>query len=272
MKSRSAIKQRSKELLKGNWGKAVVMVLITWASLAIWLGCSFGLLVSSKFLMGFLFFILFIPVMIMIGAGTQYVFLEWVRRGEVPEHWFKKIWQVFADHRLAGKVIRVTFASAFFEEFWKMIFVIPGVIKQFEYSQALYIMKDHHDNGENVSARQCLKESSLLMNGYKEDFFIFQLSYSGWQILGMLPLFIGMLWVNSYMEIGMMIFYDDSSKERAVRPVTVFFPDGTNIERDIRINNKVLTRANWIALGYEIVLLILGMILATVAPGVKTAI
>ena len=111
-----------------------------------------------------------------------------------------------------------------------------------------------------------------MMNESKEDFFIFQLSYSGWQILGSLPFFIGMLWVGSYMEIGMMIFYRDLSQKQAVRPITVFFPDGTDIEEDIRINNRSLTRANWIAMVYEVALIGLGIGLASFVPGVKVAI
>lgn len=272
MKSRALIKQQSKNLLKGNWGKAVVMVLITWLSFGVWFGGSMGLLMSGNFGMGALFFVLFIPVIVMVGAGVQYVFLDWVRQGKLADDWFKQIWQVFSDHRLAGKVIRVAYAAAFFEEFWEMIFIVPGWIKRLEYSQALLIMKDHYDHGEVITARQCLKESSLMMNGYKEDFFIFQLSYSGWQILGALPFFIGMLWVGSYMRIGMMIFYRDLSQKQAVRPITVFFPDGTDIEEDIRINNRSLTRANWIAMVYEVALIGLGIGLASFVPGVKVAI
>ena len=272
MKSRALIKQQSKDLLKGNWGKAVVMVLIIWLSFGVWLGGSMGLLMSGNFGMGALFFVLFIPVIVMVGAGVQYVFLDWVRQGKLADDWFKQIWQVFSDHRLAGKVIRVAYAAAFFEEFWEMIFIVPGWIKRLEYSQALLIMKDHYDHGEVITARQCLKESSLMMNGFKEDFFIFQLSYSGWQILGSLPFFIGMLWVGSYMEIGMMIFYRDLSQKQAVRPITVFFPDGTDIEEDIRINNRSLTRANWIAMVYEVALIGLGIGLASFVPGVKVAI
>ena len=272
MKSRALIKQQSKDLLKGNWGKAVVMVLIIWLSFGVWLGGSMGLLMSGNFGMGALFFVLFIPVIVMVGAGVQYVFLDWVRQGKLADDWFKQIWQVFSDHRLAGKVIRVAYAAAFFEEFWEMIFIVPGWIKRLEYSQALLIMKDHYDHGEGITARQCLKESSLMMNESKEDFFIFQLSYSGWQILGSLPFFIGMLWVGSYMEIGMMIFYRDLSQKQAVRPITVFFPDGTDIEEDIRINNRSLTRANWIAMVYEVALIGLGIGLASFVPGVKVAI
>ena len=107
MKSRALIKQQSKDLLKGNWGKAVVMVLIIWLSFGVWLGGSMGLLMSGNFGMGALFFVLFIPVIVMVGAGVQYVFLDWVRQGKLADDWFKQIWQVFSDHRLAGKVIRV---------------------------------------------------------------------------------------------------------------------------------------------------------------------
>lgn len=272
MKSRSAIKQQSKELLQGNWDKAVVMMLVPLLAVVVWVMGTIFLMTSANFLMGVFFSILFIPVLIMVSVGIQYTFLDWIRNGKIEDDWFKQIWQVFADHRLAGKVIRVFFALIIFNGLWGMIFVIPGWIKSFEYSQALLIMKDHYDNGENVTARQCLKESSLLMDGYKEDFCIFQLSYIGWQVLGMLPLFIGMLWVAPYMELGMVIFYNDLSQKRAVRPTTMFMPDGTRVAGDLQINNRKLTRANWIALGYELFAAVLSFTLISFVPGVKAAV
>lgn len=272
MKSRSAIKQQSKELLRGNWGKAVVMTLVPLLTILIWIMGTIFLMINGNFLMGVLFSILFVPVLIMVSVGIQYTFLDWARNGKIADDWFKQIWQVFADHRLAGKVIRVFFAFIIFKALWGMIFIIPSWIKTFDYSQALLIMKDHYDNGENVTARQCLKESSSLMNGYKEDFCIFQLSYIGWQFLGILSLFVGMLWVVPYIELGMVIFYNDLSQERAVRPTTMFMPDGTNVAGDLQINNQKLTRANWIAAGYELLLIALGACLVTFVPGVKAAV
>lgn len=258
MQSRLAIKNRSKDLLRGNWSKAVVLILtdsiISIAELAI---SSLMVKKVENYIWIFILLLLFLPVSMMMDAGVKFVFLDWVRKGKLPEHWFKQVWQIFYDHRLAGKVIRVGYASIIFKILWGLIFAVPGVIKRFEYSQALYIMKDHYDNNEEVTARHCLKESSFLMDGYKEDFFIFELSYIGWSFLGILPWKIGLLWVNSYENMGLMIFYDDLRKERSLKQNIEFFPDGTSIQDEVTPNNTALTYANVIALCFSFLVMLI---------------
>lgn len=65
---------------------------------------------------------------------------------------------------------------------WLFLFIIPGIIKAYSYSQAINVFFDHKKNGTKISYTQAIKESMLMMKGNKFDLFILQLSFIGWWI------------------------------------------------------------------------------------------
>lgn len=67
---------------------------------------------------------------------------------------------------------------------WTLLFIIPGIIATFRYSQAFYIMIDNPD----YSISQCIKESSRIMKGNKGKLFYLRLTFIGWVILAGLPM------------------------------------------------------------------------------------
>lgn len=77
---------------------------------------------------------------------------------------------------------------------WSMLFIIPGIIASFRYSQAFYIMVDHPE----YSISQCISESSRMMRGNKFKLFCLQFSFIGWYLLASLPMaLIGNMFINS---------------------------------------------------------------------------
>ena len=65
---------------------------------------------------------------------------------------------------------------------WSLLFVIPGIIKQYSYSMTMYIV---HDN-PGISANDAITKSREMMNGHKFDLFLLDLSFIGWWLLGVL--------------------------------------------------------------------------------------
>jgi len=53
-----------------------------------------------------------------------------------------------------------------------------------------------------------------MMQGYKNDYFLLQLSFIGWGILCSLTLGIGFLWLTPYIKTGNAIFYRELKKIR----------------------------------------------------------
>ncbi|WP_054645633.1 DUF975 family protein [Secundilactobacillus oryzae] len=91
---------------------------------------------------------------------------------------------------------------------WTLLFVIPGIIKSFSYSQAFLVYKDavDHDNAD-MSYLAAITKSRELMNGHKWEYFVLQLSFIGWAILAVIPLGLGFLWLTPYINATNANFY-----------------------------------------------------------------
>lgn len=61
----------------------------------------------------------------------------------------------------------------------------------------------------NMPVTEILKRSALMMKGEYWKCSLLMLSYTGWMILGMLALFIGVLWSTAYWMAGFAAYYDD---------------------------------------------------------------
>ncbi len=80
---------------------------------------------------------------------------------------------------------------------WGLLFIIPGIIATFRYSQAFYLRVDHPE----WTTSQCLAASSKLMKGNKMKLFTLNLSFIGWYILATSPAMIATLFVESQLTI-----------------------------------------------------------------------
>lgn len=88
---------------------------------------------------------------------------------------------------------------------WALLFVIPGIIKVFEYSQVTYIM---HDN-KNLKPSQAKKISSLMTNGYKSELFVLELSFIGWYFAGAMTLGLTYIYALPYMNTVRAMYYEN---------------------------------------------------------------
>ena len=86
-----------------------------------------------------------------------------------------------------------------------MIFVIPGIIFSYSFSMAFYIINDHPE----MTAMEALRESRRLMNGHKMQYFLLNLSFIGWMLLGSLCFGVGTLWASAYMSTANAVFYEE---------------------------------------------------------------
>ena len=104
-----------------------------------------------------------------------------------------------------GGAIFAGMLTYIFVALWSMLFIIPGIIKSFSYAMTFYIKNDHPE----YSAIEAITESRRMMNGNKMRFFVLQLSFIGWWIVGALCLGVGTLWVTAYVSAANAEFYED---------------------------------------------------------------
>lgn len=105
---------------------------------------------------------------------------------------------------------------------WSLLFVIPGIIKSFSYSQAIYIYRDYLDQGHKISFLEAITKSREMMDGHKAEYFVLQLSFILWWLscIVILPFF----WVEPYYQQTMANYYvhlADGQRETTDEPVTV---------------------------------------------------
>lgn len=91
---------------------------------------------------------------------------------------------------------KVQFLVGLFTFLWSLLLYIPGIIKSLSYSMSMYILAEN----KGKPARECIKESMAMTNGYKMDLFVLGLSFIGWGLLCGITFGIAGIWVIPYMS------------------------------------------------------------------------
>ncbi len=216
------IKRQAKLSLKGNWGKAIlacfVLTVISGMITAIGninsplLNADFDTMTlerlealikasatSSNVLQSMMSFVEFL-IAGALSFGLATFFIRWIRndRPEI-EHLFSGF-----NKEYFLKTFLIHVISTLYIALWTLLFIVPGIIKSFAYSQAYRIAYDHPE----MSALDCIRESERIMYGHKMQLFELVLSFFGWYLLVAITFGIALLWLQPLMETSNAIFYD----------------------------------------------------------------
>lgn len=198
MSSRSEIRARARKALGGNiFATTWLLVLVA------------GVVVEA--IIGAVSFTFVGPIILVgpLSYGLIKVILKAVREQDSKVDFgdlFKGFTEDFVGNFLTGLLVYL------FTILWSLLFVIPGIVKSYSYSMALYIKADHPE----YDAKQCIDESRKMMHGHKMQLFLLQLSFIGWMIVGTLCLGIGTLWVSAYMQTATACFYEELKNQPVV--------------------------------------------------------
>jgi uncharacterized membrane protein len=175
--NRKELKAQAKAQLKGKIGILIAVTLIIGAISAV--ASTLAALIPFG---GAIIAIIVTPAFVL---STSRIYLM-VARGGNPE--IKDSFSGFDDFFSAFKV---TFLVGFYTFLWSLLFIIPGIIKGYSYSMAMYVLADN----KGMSARECIAESKKMTNGHKAELFVLDLSFIGWYLLSCLTCGIAMLYV-----------------------------------------------------------------------------
>lgn len=93
------------------------------------------------------------------------------------------------------KVVLTAFLKDLFIYLWSLLFIVPGIIKSYEYRLVPYIVSED----PTMNFRDALAESKKLMKGNKWRSFVFDLSFIGWDLLSVLSFGLaGIFFVEPY--------------------------------------------------------------------------
>ena len=179
---RALLKANAKENLRGNWGTAILVLLIAHVLLS---ASSMVVAVGELILLG--------P----LETGVALVFLKLSYREPAEVGDLFQPFQNFVNTFFAG------FLSAIFTFLWSLLFVIPGIVKALSYSQVYYIMSDHPE----YTGREAIDASREMMRGHKGELFVLQLSFIGWFLLSALTFGLLMFYVMPYYQSTLTEYY-----------------------------------------------------------------
>ncbi len=81
-----------------------------------------------------------------------------------------------------GNAIKTIFLMQLYEFLWTLLFIIPGIIKAYEYRMIPYIVAENPE----IDTKKAFELSKEMMTGNKMDAFVLDLSFIGWHLLGIL--------------------------------------------------------------------------------------
>ena len=86
---------------------------------------------------------------------------------------------------------------------WTILFIIPGIIKTYEYAIIPYILADDSE----ISSKDAFKKAKQMMKGNKWRLFKLEFSFIGWALLCVLTLGIGTFFLIPYINAANAEFY-----------------------------------------------------------------
>lgn len=166
----------------------------------------FGFLFGSIFsFLGFLFTLITTIIAIVIGnvvaVGAHRFFIESRNTGQSAG--LLTLLSGFTDGNYVNIVITM-FLRKLYTFLWSLLFVVPGIVKHYEYSMIPYLLAENPTMDYNTAFRV----SRQMMDGQKWEAFVLDISFWLWYAAGSLLFWgIGTLFVNPYYEATWTEYY-----------------------------------------------------------------
>lgn len=112
----------------------------------------------------------------------------------------------FAYDHSYKNVVKVMFRRDLYTFLWTLLFVIPGIVKMYQYLMVPYILSETPD----MDYREALDKSRDMMNGHKWRAFVLGMSFILWDFLGLLTLgMVEIFYVNPYRNLTFAALYEE---------------------------------------------------------------
>ncbi len=202
--TREVLKQNAKQQIKGKIGILFVISLIVFAINYVATLIPFAGAIANA--------IFITPA---FSVATIMIYFK------VCDYQEFKVGEIFDGFYHFWGAFKITFLVGLFTALWSLLFVIPGIVKSYSYSMALYIWTENKEMG----ALEAINKSKEMMDGHKMDYFVLQLSFIGWGLLTAITFGIAGIYVVPYVYATTINFY------RSLKPaVTVEEPTAASAQ------------------------------------------
>lgn len=108
---------------------------------------------------------------------------------------FETLFSVF-DLESYKNVVKVLLLRDIYIVLWSLLFVIPGVIKAYEYYTIPYILAEN----PNMDSSEVFRMTKAMTNGYKMEILVLGLSFILWILFGIITCGFGLFYVEVYIH------------------------------------------------------------------------
>lgn len=199
---RVEIKKLAKEKIKGNVFNILWPILVIGA--------------ISSLLTGFLeddastisqILLLCVSFLSSIFSICYYAYLmEFVRTGKSS---FNTIIEFFKKNFV--RILLLSILLSVFTVLLTLLFIVPGIIFSYACSMVCFLLID-----TDLGPMELIKESCKMMKGYKWDYFVFNFSFIGWVLLGILTFGILYFWLTPYIYVAQYLYYEKLKEKNTV--------------------------------------------------------
>lgn len=108
------------------------------------------------------------------------------------------------------RVVKTMFLKGLFQILWTMLFIIPGLVKAYEYRMIPYLLADESD----MTTGEIFATSKEMMAGNKMKAFLLDLSFIGWNLLGAVTFgLVAVFYANPYQQATNAELYQELRAE-----------------------------------------------------------
>jgi len=231
MKTTAELKAEAKDILRGKWGKAVLLNLIpTLLTVGVLIFATLSGLAwysihgTDTYLLSSVVeyqqnspegggvSLVSSIISALFTSGITWTYLDLLRKERSEIQPLKDVFRGFQGAYIGG-VILLTLLSTMFTTLWMLLFMIPGIVKIYAYSQCYFIYYDQiQQTGEKPKVLDTITASRRLMKGHKKRLLWLDITFLGWYIMIGLTLGIAGLWVMPYVSATRAAFYEDLQK------------------------------------------------------------
>lgn len=208
MWTRAELKENAKQILRRTYWMSFLAALIAGLLSAVQNGPTFMLRLGNNFGMNFpvavvstvTFGSLLYSVFLAnpLRVGKNYFFLR--AREHNPE--ISDLFARFGNGNY-GNVFTTMLVMDVRIFLWSLLFVIPGIIKSYEYFFIPYILAEN----PTISYTRAFEISRDMTDGIKFRIFVLSLSFFGWYLLSLITLGLASFFINPYVEATMAELY-----------------------------------------------------------------
>ena len=89
---------------------------------------------------------------------------------------------------------------------WSFLFILPGIIKYYSYILTDYVLADC----QNVRSTDACRLSEKMMHGHRAEYFLMELSFSGWMLLSAMTFgILYVVYVGPYIQLTKAGIYEE---------------------------------------------------------------